>query len=95
MYKQGRMENIHVKMDMTLHGFRNGNWVKTMEYVDGKTVMSEQEKMEKMAMPGIDLMTAGVGTKLNLVKNTAINLGLKIGIKAVTKTAISKTMENE
>ncbi|KQT35597.1 hypothetical protein ASG22_00805 [Chryseobacterium sp. Leaf405] len=95
MYKQGRMENIHVKMDMTLRGFRNGNWVKTMEYVDGETVMSEQEKMQKMAMPGVDVMTLGVGTKLNLVKNTAANIGLKIGIKAATKTAISKTMENE
>ncbi|KXH79539.1 hypothetical protein AU378_19405 [Chryseobacterium kwangjuense] len=93
MYKQGRIENIHVKMDMTLRGFRNGNWVKTMEYVDGETVMSEQEKFEKMAMPGVDAMTLGVGTKLNLVKNTAANIGLKIGIKAATKIAISKTVK--
>ncbi|GEM_PF-6359348 len=46
-------------------------------------------------MPGIDLMTAGVGRKLNLVKSTAINMGLKIGIKAIPKITISKTMKNE
>ncbi|MFY1047884.1 hypothetical protein [Chryseobacterium sp. GP-SGM7] len=57
--------------------------------------MTEKEKMEKMAMPAVDAMTLGVGTKLNLVKNTAANIGLKMGIKAASKTAINKTMENE
>jgi len=93
MYKQGRMENIHIKMDMTLHGFKNGNWVKTMEYVDGETVMSEQEKFEKMAIPAIEVTTFGVGQKLNLVKNGAVNTALKMGIKTAAKKSIYKTVE--
>ncbi|SHG67141.1 DUF6443 domain-containing protein [Chryseobacterium vrystaatense] len=94
MYEQGRMENIHVKMDMTLRGFRNGTWGKTMEYVDGVTVMSEQEKFEKMSIPAIELTTFGIGTKLNLVKNGAVNAALKMGIKTTAKKTIYKNVKH-
>ncbi|WP_404984654.1 DUF6443 domain-containing protein [Chryseobacterium sp. M5] len=94
MYKQGRMENIHVKMDMTIWGFRNGSLVKTMEYVDGKTIMTEKEKFEKMAIPGIEAMTFGIGTKLNLIKQPVLNFGTKWGIKTAAKKSIYKTAEH-
>lgn len=47
------MENIHVKMDMTLWGFKNGSFDRTMKYIDGQTVMTEQEKFERIAIPGL------------------------------------------
>ncbi|MDO3426020.1 polymorphic toxin-type HINT domain-containing protein [Chryseobacterium sp. APV1] len=93
MYKQGRMENIHVKMDMTLWGFKNGSFGRTMKYIDGETVMSEQEKFEKIAIPGIEALSFGVGAKLNLVKQPILNFGAKLGIKIVTKKTIYNTAE--
>lgn len=94
MYKQGRMENIHVKMDMTLWGFKNGSLVRTMKYVDGETVMTEQEKFEKIAIPGIEVLSLGVGAKLNLVKQPVINFGAKMGIKTAVKKSIYNAVEN-
>jgi RHS repeat-associated protein len=94
MYKQGRMENIHVKMDMTLWGFKNGHFERTMKYVDGETIMTEQEKFEKIAIPGIEALTFGVGTKLNLVKQPVLNFGTKLGIKTAAKKSIYYTAEH-
>lgn len=93
MYKQGRMENIHVKMDMTLWGFKNGSIERKMKYIDGETVMTEQEKFEKIAVPGIEALSFGVGTKLNLIKQPVVNFGAKIGIKTAVKQSIYKTAE--
>ena len=94
MYKQGRMENIHVKMDMTLWGFKNGLPTRTLQYTDGETVMSEQEKFEKIAVPGIEALSFGVGTKLNLVKQPAINFGTKMGIKTAVKKSIYNSAQH-
>lgn len=94
MYKQGRMENIHVKMDMTLWGFKNGSFDRTMKYIDGQTVMTEQEKFEKIAIPGVEALSFGVGTKLNLVKQPTLNFFTKLGIKTVVKKSIYKTVEH-
>ena len=94
MYKQGRMENIHVKMDMTLWGFKNGSFDRTMKYIDGQTVMTEQEKFEKIAIPGVEALTAGVAfgfkpfTKFGTIGNAFGNWGANTAAKAAVKKGI-------
>ena len=94
MIKQGKMGDMHVPMDMTLWGFKNGSPVKTLEYKDGTTIMSETEKFQKIAIPGIELMSLGIGIKLELVKNIVLNFGTKLGIKTAVKKPIYNTAQH-
>ena len=94
MIRKGRMGNIHVKWDMNLWGFKNGTWDKTLEYKDGTTVMSESERFERVTMPAVEAMTLGVGARLNIFENPALNFGFKFGLKYGAKQSIYKNVKH-
>ncbi|MBK1896674.1 DUF6443 domain-containing protein [Chryseobacterium paridis] len=92
MIETGDVGDKHIKMDITLRGFKDGKWQKTLEYKDGSTIMSEADKFEKLAVPGVEAMTAGVSfgfkpfTKFGAVGNAVGNWG----VNTAAKTAVKK-----
>ena len=94
MIKQGKVGDMHVPMDMTLWGFKNGSFGKTLEYKDGRTVMSETEKFQKIAMPGVEAMTLNIGFAFKPFKSSLLNWGVNTilddGVKSAISTAIPK-----
>lgn len=94
MIKQGKVGDMHVKMDMTLWGFKDGVWGKTLNYKDGTTIMSEKEKFNKISIPAIEAMTMGIGfrlkpfTQLGTVGNAVGNWGVNTGMKTAVKKGI-------
>ncbi|GEN78250.1 hypothetical protein CHA01nite_39900 [Chryseobacterium hagamense] len=94
MIKQGKAGDMHVKMDMTLWGFKDGVFGQTLNYKDGTTIMSEKEKFRKISIPAIEAMTIGIGfrfkpfTQLGTVGNAVGNWGVNTGMKTAVKKGI-------
>ncbi|WP_319800564.1 RHS repeat-associated core domain-containing protein [Chryseobacterium viscerum] len=94
MIKQGKAGDMHVKMDITLWGFKDGAWGQTLNYKDGTTILSEKEKFNKISIPAIEAMTMGIGfrlkpfTQLGTVGNAVGNWGVNTGMKSTVKKGI-------
>jgi RHS repeat-associated protein len=87
--EQEKVYGLHVKMDVNVLKFKNGSLTR-VTYKDGDH-MTEAEQFEAFAKPGVEAMTAGVGTRLNLVKQPVLNFGAKMGIKTAVKKSIYNT----
>ena len=88
MIKKKKAGNLHVPMDVTLWGFKDGIWQETLEYKDGTTILTEQEKFEKVVIPAVEALTIGVGFNFtpfdkataNWIVNEAAMQGIKSGV---------------
>ncbi len=94
MIKQGKAGNMTVPMDIDLWGFKGGKWQKTLEYKHGRTVMTESERFERVTMPAVEVMTLGVGARLNILENPTLNFGFKFGLKYGAKQSIYKNVKH-
>ena len=94
MIKQGKAGNMTVPMDIDLWGFKGGKWQKTLEYKHGRTVMTESERFERVTMPAVEVMTLGVGARLNILENPTLNFGFKFGLKYGAKQSIYKNVNH-
>ncbi|UZT99840.1 hypothetical protein ODZ84_09870 [Chryseobacterium fluminis] len=86
--KTGEAGDKHIKMDMTLWGFQNGSLGKTLNYKDGTTIMSEKEKFKKIAIPGIETMTMGIGFRFKPFQSAIANWGVNTAVKTGVKKGI-------
>ena len=85
---EGKVKSV--EMDIPVRGFKNGLW-QTNVY---KNDMPESEKYDAFVKPGVDAMTFGVGTKVQLVKNPLLNVAVKMGLKNGTKELIKKSVKD-
>lgn len=84
--EEGKVEGVHVDMDIITWGFKNGKFHKNV-YKDDDS-MSEADKFDAFFQPGIEAMTAPLSFGLKPFKSAVANFGVNAAMKTGAKKAI-------
>ena len=83
---RGKIENIHVKMDIVTWGLKNGSIHKNVYKDDAN--MTEAEKFDAFVKPGVAALTAPVSFGFKPFNSSVANWGFNTSVKAGVKNGI-------